>query len=119
LGPHQTLRELARESSGVLGPAAEFFMKITSVVERLLYSPYKPTQRDAENSRQLTSKIEVETKLRAAAQSREEKTALQFGGKVSTISPWRQSSTWLLGLLILAIVYYAFVLLFVLGYIAS
>jgi len=115
-GPQQTLREFARESGRVLGPAAEFFMKITRIVESLLYSPYRPTEKDVENSRQLTVKIEEETKIRVTAQFPGEGTEAEFGlgGRVSTTSPWRQLPTWLWILLILAIVYFACILLFVL-----
>jgi hypothetical protein len=32
-------------------------MELTRMVERLLYSPYRPTEQDVEKSRQLTRKI--------------------------------------------------------------
>jgi hypothetical protein len=134
LGPQQTLREFAKESSRVLGPVAKYFIELTKIVERLLYSQYRATEGDVENSKQLSHKIEEETKLRVATQPllarqlRREGTGTQFepddisgvstamafdsGGKVLATSPWRQLSTWLWVLLILAIAYYAFILLF-------
>jgi hypothetical protein len=136
LGPQQTLREFAKESSRVLGPVAKYFIELTKIVERLLYSQYRATVEDVENSRQLSHKIEGEVKLRVttqpllARQLRREGTGTQFepddisgvstamafdsGGKVLATSPWRQLSTWLWVLLILAVAYFAFILLFLL-----
>jgi hypothetical protein len=136
LGPQQTLREFAKESSDVLGPAAKYFIELTKTVERLLYSQYRPTESDVAKSKQLSRSIEEETKLRVttqpllARQVRGEGTgdqfepnevsvvggarAFDFGGRVSTTSPWRQPSTWLWVLLILAVAYYACLLLFLL-----
>ena len=136
LGPQQTLREFAKESSRVLGPVAKYFIELTKIVERLLYSQYRATEGDVENSKQLSHKIEEETKLRVttqpllARQLRREGTGTQFepddisgvstamafdsGGKVLATSPWRQLSTWLWVLLILAVAYFAFILLFLL-----
>ena len=45
--------------------------------------------------------------------------AFDFGGKVLTTGPWRHLSTWLWVLLILAIAYYAFILLFPLPLMAA
>lgn len=58
LRPQQTLREFARDSSRVLGPMAKYFIELTRIVERLLYSRYQPTEADAEKSQQLSHNIE-------------------------------------------------------------
>ena len=106
------------------------------MVERLLYSQYRPTEKDVENSQQLSCKVEEETGLPVTTQSllawqlRGEDTGAQiepgelsvadgertyeYGSRASTTSPWKQQSTWLWVLLILAIAYYACLLLFVL-----
>ncbi|MFC1948722.1 DUF4129 domain-containing protein [Chloroflexota bacterium] len=57
-GPQHTLRELAYQSSGVLGSAAKYFIELTRIVERLLYSEHKPTDEDADSSEQLSRNIE-------------------------------------------------------------
>ncbi|MFC2071592.1 DUF4129 domain-containing protein [Chloroflexota bacterium] len=136
LAPHQTLREFAYEGSRVLGPAAKYFIELTEMVERLLYSQYSPTEGDVGKSKQLSGDIEKEPKSEVTMQSllprqlRGEGTVAQFepnelsvvggarafelGGRVSTTSTWRQLSTWLWVLLILAVAYYACILLFVL-----
>ena len=62
LRPQQTLREFAGESSRVLGPAAKYFIELTRMVERLLYSQYRPTEGDVEKSKQLSHTIEEELK---------------------------------------------------------
>lgn len=62
LGPQQTLREFARESSRVLGPAAKYFVELTTMVERLLYSKYRPTEGDLQKSKQLSHNIEERLK---------------------------------------------------------
>jgi hypothetical protein len=62
LGPQQTLREFATESSRVLGPAAKYFAERTIMVERLLYSPHRPTEEDVGKSEQLSHTIEEELK---------------------------------------------------------
>jgi len=62
LRPQQTLREFTRESSRVLGPAAKYFVELTRMVEKLLYSQYRPTERDVEKSKQLSHTIEEELK---------------------------------------------------------
>jgi len=62
LKPQQTLREFATESSRVLGPAAQYFIELTRMVERLLYSQYRPTEDDAGKSKQLSNTIEEELK---------------------------------------------------------
>jgi hypothetical protein len=58
LPPQQTLREFANETSTVLGPAAKYFLELTGMVERLLYSEYRPTEEDVEKSQQLSHNIE-------------------------------------------------------------
>jgi len=58
LGPQQTLREFAKENSKILGPAAKYFIELTNIVERSLYSQYKPTEEDTAKSRKLSRSIE-------------------------------------------------------------
>jgi len=58
LKPQQTLREFSGETSQSLGPLAKYFTELTKTVERLLYSPYRPTKRDAERSKELSHNIE-------------------------------------------------------------
>ncbi len=58
LGPQQTLREFANQSSKVLGPFARYFIELTRMVERLLYSPHRPSEEDVEKSEQLAHNIE-------------------------------------------------------------
>lgn len=53
----QTLREFARETGSMLGPASKYFMELTMLVERLLYSRHVPTEEDAARSKQLTGSI--------------------------------------------------------------
>ena len=60
--PQQTLREFAGESSRVLGPAARYFIELTKMVERSLYSAYRPTEEDVGKSRKLSRTIEEELK---------------------------------------------------------
>ncbi|MFC2016688.1 DUF4129 domain-containing protein, partial [Chloroflexota bacterium] len=132
----QTPREFAKESSGVLGPAAKYFIELTKMVERLLYSQYSPTEEDVESSKRLSHKIEEESKLEGitqpalAQQLHWEGTTIQFecnelsvvngarafefGNRVLTTNLWRQLSTWLWVLLLLAVAYYACILLFLL-----
>ncbi len=62
LKPQQTLREFARESGRALGPAAKYFIELTKMVERLLYSQYRPTEEDVGKSQQLSHTIEEELK---------------------------------------------------------
>ena len=106
LGPQQTLREFAQESSRMLGPAAKYFIELTKMVERLLYSQYRPTEKDVENSSQLFHRLEGETKLRVTTQPL---LARQFSGEVAG-----ELSTWLWIVMMLALTYYACILLFVL-----
>ena len=62
LKPQQTLREFATESSRVLGPAAKYFIELTRIVERLLYSQHRLTEEDVGKSQQLSHHIEEELK---------------------------------------------------------
>lgn len=62
LRPQQTLREFARESSQGLGPAAKYFIELTGIVEKLIYSQYRPTEGDVEKSKQLSHTIKEEFK---------------------------------------------------------
>ncbi len=133
LKPQQTLREFAQSNSRVLGPAAQYLIELTKMVERLLYSQYTPSEKEAENSRQLYHKIKGETELRVTMQPPQPRgegitaqlgpnviptfsgtRAFEFDGRILTTSPWKQLSTWLWVLLMLMIVYYACVLLFLL-----
>ncbi len=61
LKPQQTLREFAGESSKVLGPAAQYFIEFTRMVESLLYSKYRPTEEDVRKSRILSQAISSQT----------------------------------------------------------
>jgi hypothetical protein len=56
--PDQTLREYARESSRKIGLAGVPFLKMTQTAEKLLYSKFEPSQKDAEESRELSRDIE-------------------------------------------------------------
>jgi len=58
LKPQQTLREFAREASRALGPLSKYFVELTGMVERLLYSQYRATEEDVKQSKQLSNKIE-------------------------------------------------------------
>jgi hypothetical protein len=57
LKPQQTLREFAQEISRVLGPAANYFMVLTRILERIIYSDHQPTAEDVEQSKQLSLNI--------------------------------------------------------------
>ena len=123
LKPQQTLREFAEESGRVLGPAARFFVEFTRIVERLLYSPYQPTEKDVEMSRELSVKIEEAGKLRSTMETLPGEEIIkageyEFGDRATKSGPWRQPDTWLWVLLILAVGYYACLLLFVLPLVA-
>ncbi|MFC1904338.1 DUF4129 domain-containing protein [Chloroflexota bacterium] len=124
LQPQQTLREFAEESTRVLGTAAKYFVELTAIIERLLYSQYRPIKKDVEDSMELSNKVQGEAKLRVATepllahQSSETgiggARVLPFGIRVDVTSPWRQLSTWFFVLLILGVAYYACILLFLL-----
>jgi hypothetical protein len=53
LKPQQTLREFALATRRALGPAVIHFMTLTRLLEMVLYSRYRPTARDVEDSRKL------------------------------------------------------------------
>jgi len=57
LKPQQTLREYAAESNHKLGLIGKVFFEFTYLIERLIYSSYKPTHEDLEKSRQLSHAI--------------------------------------------------------------
>ena len=130
LRPQQTMREFADEHSRVLGPGAKYFNELTGIVERLLYSRYRPTETDVEHSRQLSLKVEAESKLEVdafltggegglAEESIHRVEGLEVGGRVLMLSPWRQASTWLWVLLIMTVAYFACLLLFLLPLLAA
>jgi len=130
LRPQQTMREFADEHSRVLGPGAKYFNELTRMVERLLYSPYRPTEADAENSRQLSLKVEAESKLevdvllsggerRLTDESIRRVEGLEVGGRVLEPGSGQQASIWLLLLLTVSIVYFAYLLLFLLPLLAA
>jgi hypothetical protein len=62
LKPQQTLREFAQECRRVLGPAANYLMALTRILERILYSDYQTTAEDAEKSKQLSLTIKEKLK---------------------------------------------------------
>ena len=55
--PQQTMREFARESGPSLGPISSFFLEITLIAERSLYSSCKPSQSEVDKSRELSQAI--------------------------------------------------------------
>jgi hypothetical protein len=61
LKPQQTLREFAFETRQALGPAAVFFMTLTKLLERILYSRQRSTGGDVERIRQLSLDIKERT----------------------------------------------------------
>lgn len=129
LKPQQTLREFSKESSKILGPVAKYFIELTRIVERLLYSPYKPTKKDVEISRGLSDKIEEANKLRATTEALFARQLpgegiggageFEFGDRAAKSGLWRQPATWLRVLFLLAIAYYACILLFLLPLVVS
>jgi len=134
LKPQQTLREFANESGRILGPAAKYFIELTRIVERLLYSEYRPAEEDVEKSEQLSRKMWEESEPEVTTQpllpwhlrgegmgTRFAPNELSFvrrasgfgsGATVLMTGSWRQLSTWLWVVLIVAVVYYACILLF-------
>ncbi|MFC2004378.1 hypothetical protein ACFLUK_02430, partial [Chloroflexota bacterium] len=133
LGPQQTLREFARETSGLLESASKYFIELTKLAEKILYSQYKPSENDVKNSKRLSNTIEEETKLRVTVQPTQprgdeitapfgynavsrasETSSFELGGRDFMASVWKQLSTWLLILLVLTILFYACILLFIL-----
>ena len=63
LKPQQTLREFVNESNKALGPAARYFMAFTRIVERILYSPYRPTEDDVKESEHISNTIKYLTEF--------------------------------------------------------
>ena len=122
LGPSYTLREYVQECAPRLGLLAGYFQDFTMIIEKLLYSQYRPSEKDVKYSRQLVDKIEEATELGVTTESllahqlpgegRDEARAFELTGRVSSINPWRQSTTWLWVLLMVAVAYYACILLF-------
>jgi hypothetical protein len=140
LEPQQTLREFAKETGIIIGPAAKYLVELTRIIERLLYSQYKPTEEDADHSRLLSQKIQEETKLIINTQlslarqlhgegwevpsesseiSVDSASTIQHSGRVLITNPWRQLSTWIWVLLILAVAFYAYILLFLLPWLVA
>jgi hypothetical protein len=58
LKPNQTLREFAQDNAAVLGPLSKYFIEFTREVERVLYSPYRPSESDEKNSEKLAGSLE-------------------------------------------------------------
>ena len=126
LRPSHTLREFVQECAPGLGPLTGHFQEFTLTIEKLLYSQYKPTNKDFNDGRQLSDRLKAATKLREITEplpARGEGIvgagAFELAGRASSISPWRQPDTWLWVLLILALAYYACILLFVLPLVAA
>ena len=129
LRPSHTLREFVQECAPGLGPLTGYFQELTLVIEKLLYSQYRPTEKDVRDGRQLSDNMEGATKLRETTEPLPAREfpgegiggagTFELGGRASTISPWRQPVMWLWVLLILALLYYACILLFVLPLVAA
>ncbi|MDP2920196.1 MAG: DUF4129 domain-containing protein, partial [Dehalococcoidia bacterium] len=60
--PNQTLRELARDLQKSLGPVGEYFMELTRLVEKLLYSSHTASDEDIQKSEQISRRIRGELK---------------------------------------------------------
>jgi hypothetical protein len=126
LGPSYTLREYVLECAPKLGILAGYFQDFTMIVERLLYSQYTPSEKDIKYSRQLADKIEEAAKKpkvtttesllahQIPGEDKDEARAFELTGRVPSVNPWRQSTTWLWVLLIVAVAYFACILLFLL-----
>ncbi len=114
LQPQQTLREFAGENARVLGVGARYFVRLTATVERVLYSPYVPTKNDVEKSRQLWRSTEREVEIRKAPAQQGPAAA----GETAVAGQWRvwgPPAGWLRVVFMLAVTYYACVLLFLLA----
>jgi hypothetical protein len=59
--PQQTLREYCKEASPALGPLGRYFLELTYLLEKRLYSKLPPDASDVEKSRQLVMEIQKET----------------------------------------------------------
>jgi hypothetical protein len=58
LKPHQTLREFVNGTRKTLGPATNYLLEFTSLVERLLYSREQASDKDVNTSEQLTRQVQ-------------------------------------------------------------
>lgn len=56
--PNQTLREFASDAQKKLGPLAMPFVEFTKMVERFLYSRHQVTDKEIEESKQLTAELQ-------------------------------------------------------------
>ncbi len=57
MGSSHTLREFCREAGPGLGPLAPYFQEFTLMIEKILYSPRKPGEAEAEKGRQLKQQM--------------------------------------------------------------
>lgn len=64
LSPHHTLREFAQGNSKILGPLSTYFLELTKMVEKLLYSKYIPSEADMRDFKQLSGNVEEGLKNR-------------------------------------------------------
>ncbi len=137
LQPQQTLREYVAGKSGIFGPAADYLMQFTVLVEKLLYSRYVPTAADVDNSERLFTELGNESKFQPGSN-----TGLLDNEEVETTDQIIESeafhnvntteyeenplfqnrrgklSVWVIVLLIITIAYYAGIILFVLPLLA-
>ncbi len=60
--PQQTLREFAQENRHALGPAATYFISLTRILEKAIYSRSQPTPEDVEQSKQLSLSVKDRVK---------------------------------------------------------
>lgn len=131
LRPNQTLREFAHEASTPLGPVAKYFFEFTTMVEKLLYSPYVAKKMDIETSANLSLRIGEELGTGAGS----ELSLTQYTGSESAtrtlnnethdntleINPIslaisrnsRRQLSWLWNFLIMAVLFYAILLIIV------
>ncbi len=58
--PQQTMREFAKESGRILGPAVRYFMELTLLVERFFYGTKEPLEEDADESQKLSQTVQRE-----------------------------------------------------------
>jgi len=58
LKPHQTLREFVNGTRKTLGPATDYLLEFTSLVEKLLYSGEQASDKDVDTSEQLTRQVQ-------------------------------------------------------------
>ncbi len=128
LRPSYTLREFVQECAPTLGPLTGYFQELTLMIEKLLYSRYEPTEKDVKDGRHLSDRIEEASRLRETVETLPAREPPGEGiagagtferGKASTISLWRQPAIWLWVLLMLAVAYYACILLFLLPWMAA